>query len=426
MKILDLVVKNVKRIRAVEIRPDGNVVIVGGRNGQGKSSVLDSIAYALGGKDLICKEPVRRGEKHAEVTCDLGELIVRRTFTAEGGGTLTVETKDGARFTSPQGRLNDLTGSLSFDPLEFARMAPAGQAATLRALVGLDFAELDRERDAAFNARTDVNREGRALKARLDGIPAQHEAPELEVSAHELLDEIERAQETNLSHKDAREKTEQLVQRVHDTEDAIATCREQIATLTASLAEYEKRAEVQRLNVAEWKAGVDKLVDVDLAPLRERLAGLEATNRKVRENRSRATAERELEAKRAESAKLTERIDGILAAKQKAIAEAQFPVEGLAFDVNGGVTLNGLPFDQASAAEQLRVSVAIGAALNPSLRVMLVRDASLLDSEALELMGQLADQYDTQLWLERVEAEGATVVIEDGTVAAAAAQGVRS
>jgi DNA repair exonuclease SbcCD ATPase subunit len=426
VKILDLSVKNVKRIRAVEIRPDGNIVIVGGRNGQGKSSVLDSIAYALGGKDVICKEPVRRGEKHAEVTCNLGELVVRRTFTAEGGGTLTVETKDGARFTSPQGRLNDLIGSLSFDPLEFARMAPGGQASTLRALVGLDFTELDREREAAFNARTDVNREGRSLKARLDAMPPRHEAPELEVSSLDLLTEIERAQETNLAHAQAREKTEQLLARVRDTEESIAHCREQIETLQNKLDEHQKLAEVQRQTVCDWKRGVEALEDIDLAPLRERLAGLEATNRQVRENRVRAAAERDLEAKRAESATLTERIDRIVASKQEAIAAAPFPVEGLAFNAEGGVTFNGLPFDQASAAEQLRVSVAIGAALNPTLRVMLVRDASLLDAEALELMAQLADQYDTQLWLERVEVDGATVVIEDGTVAAATAQGVRS
>jgi hypothetical protein len=257
-------------------------------------------------------------------------------------------------------------------------------------------------------------------------MPPRHEAPELEVSSLDLLTEIERAQETNLAHAQAREKTEQLLARVRDTEESIAHCREQIETLQNKLDEHQKLAEVQRQTVCDWKRGVEALEDIDLAPLRERLAGLEATNRQVRENRVRAAAERDLEAKRAESATLTERIDRIVASKQEAIAAAPFPVEGLAFNAEGGVTFNGLPFDQASAAEQLRVSVAIGAALNPTLRVMLVRDASLLDAEALELMAQLADQYDTQLWLERVEVDGATVVIEDGTVAAATAQGVRS
>jgi len=90
MKIVRMSAKNVKRLRAVEVSPDGNVIVVSGKNASGKTSLLDSIAYALGGKDVICKEPVRRGEQRAEIVCDLDEIVVRRTFTAEGGGSREV------------------------------------------------------------------------------------------------------------------------------------------------------------------------------------------------------------------------------------------------------------------------------------------------------------------------------------------------
>src|SRR5690606_9517554 len=107
---------------------------------------------------------------------------------------------------------------------------------------------------------------------------------------------------------------------------------------------------------------------------------------------------------------LTSKIQAIDQQKADMLAKAPFPVCGLGFDENG-VTLNGLPFDQASSAERLRVSVAMGIALNPKLRVMLIRDGSLLDSDSLALVAQMAEEHDTQVWVERVsEGEDVSVI----------------
>jgi DNA repair exonuclease SbcCD ATPase subunit len=431
VKIVRLNSQNVKRLTAVEITPAGNVIVIGGKNGQGKSSVLDSIAYVLGGKDLICRQPVRRGQKSAEVTCDLGEYKVRRTFTADGGGQLTVETKDGARFTSPQARLDDIVGRLSFDPLAFSRMDPAKQAETLRVLLGLDFTELDRERASVFAVRTDVNRDGKALRARYEALPAKHrDVPEEEVSAGEILADLEIMQEQNHVIETARNDAAMLRsiadgadsqalearKQCDRTRQEIARLQERLVAEEKSLGAADANAQNKRAEAVKLAAAASALVVHDLAPLKERLAGVEAVNRKVRENHENARLLAELEAQRTESQKLTARIDAIDAAKQEAVAKASFPVEGLGFDADGIVTFNGLPFDQASAAEQLRVSVAIGIALNPKLRVLLIRDGSLLDEESLGLLGEMADQHDAQLWIERVEDGGATVIIEDGSV----------
>ena len=138
LTILQLTAENVKRLHAVDIKPDGSLVIIGGRNAQGKSSVLDSIEFALGG-DPSAKMPVRRGEANARVVVNLGEIVVKRTFTAAGGTSLVVTNADGQKQSSPQTILDKLTGALTFDPLAFSRQKPAAQAETLRALVGLDF-----------------------------------------------------------------------------------------------------------------------------------------------------------------------------------------------------------------------------------------------------------------------------------------------
>ena len=97
MKIIRLIVQNVKRLRAVDITPDGKNVVVGGKNSQGKTSLIESIAYAICGKDATCREPLRRGEKHGSIMLETETMTVRRTFNADGTRTLVVEGKDGAR-----------------------------------------------------------------------------------------------------------------------------------------------------------------------------------------------------------------------------------------------------------------------------------------------------------------------------------------
>lgn len=433
MRILHLSARDVKRLRAVEITPDGNVVVVGGKNGQGKTSVLDSIMYALGGKDLTCSQPVRRGAERAEICIDLGEITVKRTITADGGGQLVLENKEGARFTAPQGRLDDLIGRLSFDPLEFSRMAPNVQAETLRALLGIDFSELDGRRARAYEHRADVNRDAKALRARVAAMVEHPGVGTEETPTSTVIDELDAAQAVNESNARARARVETmiaegqaLVHRQRVAVEAIAKTEAEIERLRARLAEevvtadgIERELDDARAAVKAERDRVTAMVDVDLQGITARLSTLDAANRLVRENAERAALATQLADAEAESASMSAAIEAIDAEKAALLAAAGFPVPELGFDATG-VTLNGLPFDQASAAEQLRVSVAIGIALNPKLRVLLIRDGSLLDAESLALVAGMAAEHDAQLWLERVEADGATVVIEDGAVLEAA------
>jgi hypothetical protein len=174
--IIGLKTENTKRIQAVSITPQGNVVVIGGKNGAGKSSVLDSIEWTLAG-DPSAKMPVRRGQERSRTVIEIGEpgkppeLVVKRVFTAAGGTSLVVTNADGAKQMSPQGILDKLQGRLTFDPLAFARQKPQQQAETMRALVGLDFAAHDAARDKLFEDRTAVNRHVKTLEAQLAGMP---------------------------------------------------------------------------------------------------------------------------------------------------------------------------------------------------------------------------------------------------------------
>jgi len=136
----------------------------------------------------------------------------------------------------------------------------------------------------------------------------------------------------------------------------------------------------------------------------------------VRVNRRRAELLSDAAKIKATADELTRQIDAIDNAKAQAMADAKWPVAGLGFS-DTGVTYQGLPLEQASSAEQLRVSVAIGLAFNPKLKIILIRDGSLLDADSLALVANMAAEADGQVWLEVVgNREDCAVVIEDGSV----------
>lgn len=438
MQIVKLTSENVKRLTAVEITPKGEVVVVGGANGAGKSSILDSILYALGG-DPDVKMPVRRGEEKAKIVLDLGEIVVRRTFTAAGGTSLVVENADGAKQKSPQAILDALTGKLTFDPLDFARQKPDKQSETLRSLVGLDFAVSDAKHAELYTARTGVNRDAKSLETRLLAIPKHEGLPEVEVSTQAILNEQQKAQEANQSNQKVRDahanalveiktakesKIPSAARQVAEAKTQVARLEEQLATAKNWLADRESGhkkitdsvPEIEK-QLPKLKAAADAAVDTDLTSFKDKLNDTETTNRKIRESKSRAELVAQFKAKTQEADKLTSQMEALESAKRKVTTAAKYPVSGLLFDTAGGITLDGIPFSQCSSAEQLKVSVAIGFALNPKLKVVLIRDGSLLDDTSMTTLCEMAKEAKAQVWVERVGTDARTsVVIEDGHV----------
>lgn len=415
-KIIRLKSENVKRLQAVEVEPSGNVVIIGGKNGQGKSSVLDSIEWALGGQPSA-KMPVRRGEDKAHIVVDLGELIVKRTFTAAGGSSLVVTNADGAKQLSPQTILDKMVGKLTFDPLAFSRQKPAEQAETLRKLVGLDFTEHDAKHQKLYDERTVVNRDAKALQARLGGLTKHEGVPEKEVSAADVLAEQQKAAEQNTANARAREILKNYTNDLSRQEAHVKEVEEHIARLTKDLVGEKEFVARLREKAAKAEKDCEGLQDIDLAPFREKASKVEADNRKVRENKVRAELHDKWKAKEKESEDLTKKIDALDSERKRKTTSAKYPVEGLMFDTAGGVTIGGIPFDQASTAEQLKVSVAIGIALNPTLKVLLIRHGNDLDEDSLKLIVAMAKEHDVQIWIEVVSpGDPSAIIIEDGRI----------
>lgn len=402
MKIVRLTAENVKRLVAVEIEPDGNVVVIAGANAQGKSSVLDAIWMGLGGgaAQKGTSQPVRHGESHAEVMLDLGDMIVRRTWDSKqsGPGTLKVTTKAGVVQRSPQTMLDSLLGALTFDPLAFTQQAPKEQVATLLGLVELPFNPemLAEQRQGFYDQRTEVGRTVKALEGKLQGAVVPVEEPGDEMSASAAVEAYTAAQ----AH--------------HAAYDQAWAAREAAKTNILAI-QFELEAAMGERDRADQRLGeLEELPDLDA--LKSQVDSIEVTNAAIRRARENWVLAKQHKDAVFQQASLTSNINALDRAKADALAAAAMPIEGLAFDEEG-VTYNGVPFSQASSAEQLRVSLAMAIATNPTIRVARITDGSLLDSASMAVIAEMAEAHDFQVWIERVDESGEVgIVIEDGQV----------
>jgi len=425
MKIVSLTAENVKKLKAVEIKPDGSLVQITGANGSGKSSVLDAIYMALAGTKAIPSAPVRKGEAKARIKLDLGDVVVTRRFTAAGGTSLTVEAADGARYGSPQKMLDELLGSLTFDPLEFSRMEPKRQLETLRGLVQIDvnIDQLDEDNKRDYDARTDINRRIKQLRAQAEAITVDPDAPAEPVDVSELTAEMQRAGEHNADIERRRANREQATANIDARVKQAIDKRDRAEQLRRDADELE--AEAEQLDAAnrdlqsKLNAAGELPAPIDVAAISARINTAAATNRAVQDRELRADIERQAAAAEANVVALNEKMEQRTRQRAEAIAGATMPVPGLSFG-DGEVIYQDLPFAQACSAEQLRVSVAIAMAANPKLRVLRIKDGSLLDENGLQLIAEMAAERDYQVWIERVDTSGKVgIVMEDGEVVGA-------
>jgi DNA repair exonuclease SbcCD ATPase subunit len=466
-KIIKLTAENIKKLRAVEITPDGDVVKISGANSAGKTSVLDSILFALAGKNAIPDKPIREGEDSAFVELNLGDLIVKRRFTP-GGSTLSVENAEGAVFKSPQSMLDDMMGKLSFDPMKFLQLSRKEQFDELLTLVDvkIDLSELDEKRQSLYEERTIVNREGKAVKTRLEAIPKIENAPDADIDIVVLAEEISQAEagnreldnvlvkiggdkvskqrfsgeldvfrrgidsleeETKDKEKidiekmrtELNETVAKLTQQISEAENSNNELQTNLSSLDSRKAaaldlEVRINALDQRINQFEKETGSKEKVDT--TELVIKLNNANKINNDYRASQERIAIVDAVKVKIVESNNLTSEIEKIDEKKSEALSVVKFPVDGLSLG-DGEITYNDIPLDQASMSEQMRVSIGIAMAANPDIRVIRITDASLFDSSTMKMVEEMAKTDDYQIWMEIVDESGKVgIYIEDGSV----------
>jgi len=348
LHIIELRAENVKRLKAISIRPKGPMVVIGGRNAQGKTSALDCIEMAFGGADAIPPDPVHHGARRGKIFADCGELVVERSFTPKGT-SIVVKDADGEVQSSPQTLLKKLFNRIAFDPLEFSRMDPPKQDAVLKDLLGLDFSAIDAERKRLYDERTEINRDVKRLKAQVEAIPKLDDVPDEEVSVSALLEEIEKrdaVREANDERREALETAEQdlteLKSEVSELAGEIKALEERLAAKRAQLDAKHNEQALAEADVAALEAEVEKLEDPDTAEFRAQIKSADETNGKVRQKKHRRELVAELNQKQIESDERTSAIEDLDEQKSQQLEKADFPIAGLGFDETGP-TFNGVP-----------------------------------------------------------------------------------
>jgi len=393
MKIINLFSENFKRIKAVEIKPDGNIVYISGMNGEGKTSILDAIWDTLehrATKKRI-KEPLRVGAEKGRNEIDLGQYIITRTYGPEGKTTLKVETPSGSIIKSPQRLLDTLVGDLSFDPWDFIRQTDQKQREALADLLynltdgKFDVSEFERRHNKAYEERTAENRD----KKRLDGmistlLPPTDKDPTTETSVAELSDKLDLAIEKSKN---------------------------------------EIEIDTLRQRVVELEARNQEIGALDHEDIRRQLENIESQNKRAREVTLYHNTKKDLAEVEARVDALNDEMELVKIEKAEALESASLPVKGLTVTEDGIMLANStndlVPFCQASTAQQLRVALAIAMTANPDLRVIRIADGSLLDDNSLQIIEEMAGEQDFQIWIEyasRNDQDRVGVYIEDGSI----------
>lgn len=413
MKIIQLKSQNIKNIKAIEITPEGNAVILSGRNGAGKSAVLDSIMMGLTGKKF--KEPIRKSEERAEVFMDLGKFRVRKTWTQKGE-RLEVVNSEGAKYASPQTLLNKILGELSFDPLAFKNMKEREQRELLIKVVGLDFSESESKHKGLYDERTFKNREVKSLEAQLGAMEKPGEGlPEKEISIGDELSKIDDLEHQKSEHDRFLTAQENLAADIEGSKKEILACEEQIQEIQERIKMFKEHIRFSKKQMEELKEPAI-VADEQIGEAKRAIQQVEDINVKIRTARRYNNLAKQLQEAIRGVEKLTGDIGRIDKLKAYKIETCAFPVAGLS--INEAVVLfEGIPFSQLSTGQQVKISTSIAMALSPKLRVILVRDGSLLDRKGLQAIIEQAKEKDYQIWIEKCDESGEVgIFIEAGEI----------
>lgn len=416
VKITALEAENVKRIKAVAFAPSPTgLTLVGGNNNQGKTSVLDALAWALGVERFRPTAAQRDGAvapAHLKVTLSNGVIVERKGKNA----SLTVTDPTGRR--SGQQLLNAFVEPLALDLPRFMDASDKEKADILLRIIGIG-AELhtrDLEIKGLYDKRTFTGQLAAQKKHFAEEMISYPEAPDEPVSASELIRQQQDILARNGENQRLRAQYAELEQQVQQCVDELKRTRERIATLQ-QLADELDAKHTKLFNQRETaRKTVSQLQDESTAELEASIRDIEETNRKVRANLEKSRAEDEAAQYASEYDRLTESIQQKRAERMALLNGADLPLPGLSVE-DGVLTYNGKRWRDMSGSDQLRVATAIVRRLNPDCGFVLLDKLEQMDMTTLTEFGRWLEAEHLQAIATRVSTGSeCQIIIEDGMV----------
>ena len=414
--ITALEAENVKRIKAVAFAPSPTgLTLVGGNNNQGKTSVLDALAWALGGDRFRPDAAQRDGAiapAHLKVTLSNGVVVERKGKNA----SLTVTDPTGRR--SGQQLLNAFVEPLALDLPRFMDASDKEKSDILLRIIGIG-AELhtrDLEIKGLYDKRTFTGQLAAQKKHFAEEMISSPEAPDEPVSASELIRQQQDILARNGENQRLRAQYAELEQQVQQCVDELKRTRERIATLQ-QLADELDAKHTKLFNQRETaRKTVSQLQDESTAELEASIRDIEETNRKVRANLEKSRAEDEAAQYASEYDRLTESIQQKRAERMALLNGADLPLPGLSVE-DGVLTYKGKHWRDISGSDQLRVAAAIVRRLNPDCGFVLLDKLEQMDMTTLQEFSAWLEAEGLQAIATRVSTGSeCQIIIEDGMV----------
>ena len=407
VKINTLEIENVKRIKAVQLAPSKNgLTVIGGGNRQGKTSVLDAIAWALGGDRFKPSAPAREGavgDPHLKVTLDNG-IVVERS-----GKNSSLKVIDSTGNKGGQQLLNSFIEQLALDLPRFINASSREKADTLLKIIGVGdkLYELEREEETEYNRRTEIGRIADQKKKFAEELPVYTGVPEEPLSPSELIAQQQEILIRNGENQRRREQKDYYERQLGLAKAEYERAFKELKHAESVLASAENNFKLASLDAED-------LHDESTAELEQNIAEIEEINRKVRANIDRARALEQAEEFRGEYDALTEKIEQIRAEKKALLDGAELPLPGLSVE-KGELIFNGQKWDCMSGAEQLIVAASIVRKLNPECGFVLLDKLEQLDTDTLTRFGKWLEQEGLQAIATRVsKGDECSIIIEDG------------
>lgn len=407
MKINKLEIENVKRVKVVkaEFTPNG-LTVIGGNNNQGKTSILDAIAWALGGNKYKPSQAQRQGSvtpPHLHVVMNNG-LIVERS-----GKNSTLKVIDPNGKKGGQQLLNDFVEELAINLPKFMESTSKEKANTLLQIIGVGpkLQELEMKEGELYNERRTIGQIADQKKKFAEEQTYYPDAPHELVPVNELIKQQQDILARNGENQRKRDNLKSLKEQHTFQARKVSQLMEELEKEQAKLAELTEDVNVAKKSVSELK-------DESTEELERNLAEIDETNRKVRANLDKDKAEEDANQYKDKYQKLTRNIESVRKEKSDLLNSADLPLPELSVD-NGELIYKGQKWDNMSGSDQLKVSTAIVRKLKPDCGFILLDKLEQMDMKTLEEFNQWLEQEQLQGIATRVSTgDECSIIIEDG------------
>lgn len=409
IKINQLELENVKRIKAVKIEPTANgLTVIGGDNNQGKTSVLDSIAWALGGDKYRPSEPARRGSAippNLHIVLSNGLIVERKGKNSE------LKVTDPKGHKAGQTLLNEFIEQLALDLPKFMQATSKEKAKTLLRIIGIgdQLEAMDKEEQSLYNERLYVGRTADQKMKYAKEMVDYPEAPKELVSPSELI----RQQQEILARNGENQKKRDNLKNIQFDVDML---KKQVEGLTDQLEKKKAQLAQSLADLENAYKSIDDLQDESTEELERSIEQVDEINRKVRANLDKEKAQEDARGFQRQYDELTGKINAVRERRRELLDSADMPLPGLSVE-QGELIYHGQKWDNMSGSDQLKVATAIVRKLNPKCGFVLLDKLEQMDLRTMREFGSWLEAEGLQAIATRVSTgDECSIIIEDGYV----------